>query len=206
MISIMAYIIVGLGNPGTEYENTRHNTGRLALLALVEKKIKGAKFSEWKNDKKINAEKCDGLIGKEKVTLILPNTFMNNSGKALKELINSEKKAEKLIIVHDDLDLPLGKVKMSFNRSSGGHKGVESIIKNIKTQKFSRIRIGVSPTTPTGKLRKPSDEEKLLDFIVGELKPTETAIFKKVFEKIFSVLITFTKLGREQAMGECNTV
>jgi len=132
----MAHIFVGLGNPGQEYEATRHNAGRI----LVENFGK-AHDAEWKEDKKLSAKVAKIKVGKSQVVLILPETFMNNSGKAVKPLITSIKSAEKLMVVYDDLDLPFESAKISFNKSSGGHKGVESIIKAVKTEKSARMRI-----------------------------------------------------------------
>jgi len=168
------YYIVGLGNPGEEYELTRHNTGRLALADYA------------KNNK-----------------VIFPDTFMNNSGKALKNLIKSKKMAEHLIVVHDDLDLSLGRFKIVFGRDSAGHKGVESIIKNIKTKDFIRIRVGTSPVTPSGKIKKPP-AEKVINHILGKFKPKELAIIKKLSKKITSAIETIIKDGLQKAMSLYN--
>jgi len=213
----MSYIIVGLGNPGAEYENTRHNAGRLAVTNWAKAYQKEEELSDWKFDKLLNAQKATGEVspgspwGKnnkkrsaEKVLVLLPETFMNNSGKALKDKIKSVKAAEKLVVVHDDLDLPLGTIKMVFNRGSGGHKGLESIIKAIKTQAFIRIRLGVCPTTPTGKLKKPVGD-KLVNFIVGEFKPDELKIFKKIEKRTAEAIDLILGEGKEKAMGEINS-
>jgi PTH1 family peptidyl-tRNA hydrolase len=112
----MAYIFLGLGNPGEDYKNTRHNTGRIVLEFFA----KEFGFSEFVFDKKINALKSEGKIGKEKVFLVFPETFMNNSGKTVKALGLSVKQVEKLLVVYDDLDLPFLKTKLSYNKSSGG--------------------------------------------------------------------------------------
>ena len=135
---------------------TRHNAGRMVVLELARKEGMG----ELVFDKKINALVGKGEIGgpafakasagKEKVQIILPETFMNKSGNALKNIITSAKKAESLIVVHDDIDLPLGKIKISFGKNSGGHKGVESVIKAVKTINFTRVRIGISSTNAKG--------------------------------------------------------
>jgi PTH1 family peptidyl-tRNA hydrolase len=117
----MSYIFVGLGNPGGEYELTRHNTGRMILEWLA--KSEGA---EWKSDKKLSAQTAKIKIGKSPITLILPDTFMNNSGKSIKALVANSKAAEKMLVIYDDLDLPFGTAKMSFNKSSGGHRGYVS--------------------------------------------------------------------------------
>ena len=140
------YIIVGLGNPGEEYANTRHNAGMIALDAFA----KTIDSSEWKMEKSAASLTSKGTMDGNKVLLIKPETFMNLSGKAVKYFVDSVKKAEKLIVLQDDLDLPLGTVRIVYDRGSGGHKGIESIVRAIKTQKFTRIRIGVAPKTPSG--------------------------------------------------------
>ena len=147
----MAWVIVGLGNPGEEYSGTRHNTGRMA----VENFAKYERLSEWREDKKAESLVSRGLVERTLVALVLPNTFMNKSGKAVSKFVKNVKSAERMIVVHDDLDLPLGSMKISFDRGSGGHKGVDSIMRALKTKKFVRIRVGVSHSTASGAIRKP---------------------------------------------------
>ncbi|PJE73265.1 MAG: aminoacyl-tRNA hydrolase [Candidatus Tagabacteria bacterium CG10_big_fil_rev_8_21_14_0_10_40_13] len=179
------YYIVGLGNPGKEYENTRHNTGRM----FVEFFCKKQKFDDFKIDKKTLSLKTEGKAGKEKITCFLPETFMNKSGLALKKIVTSKKSAKKLIVVHDDLDLALANYKISFGKGSAGHKGVESVMAAVKTKDFYRIRIGISPAcagrpaTPKGKLKKPKGEKKVLDFLMGKFKPKEMAVLKTIMEE-----------------------
>lgn len=196
----MQYLIVGLGNPGEEYVNTRHNAGRM----VVEQFRKKNDFPEWTKDKTLKALVSKGAFGKNKVTFLLPDNFMNVSGKSVVPLVKNAKDAERTIVVYDDLDLPLGTMKVSFNRSSGGHKGVESIIKALKTQAFVRLRVGISPSTPSGKLKKPKGEQELLDFIVGTFKKAEIETMKKVVKKGADVLALILENGREKAMGEIN--
>lgn len=191
--SFMSYIIVGLGNPGEEYAHTRHNVGRIIL-----EKIKDAyECSEWKHDKKLNALVSKGEIEGDKITLLEPETFMNKSGASVKPLISSEKKAEKLVVIYDDLDLPLGTMKMSFNRGSGGHKGLESIIKALKTEKFIRIRVGISGPGKKGKVKKPD--------ILGQFKKPDLDILKKQSKLISGMLPILVESGRESAMNTFNT-
>lgn len=196
----MSYIIAGLGNPGEEYETTRHNTGRI----MIEYFRKGNGFPEWKEDKKIKA-----LISKEKlkdetVVLVEPNNFMNNSGKSVAPFLPGKKAAEKLIVVYDDIDLPLGVIKISFNRSSGGHNGVGSVIKSLKTEAFVRVRIGVSPVSAKGIAKKPKGEEKVLKFLLGKYKKGELDEIKKVAQKVSGAIEMIITEGREKAMGEYN--
>ncbi|MSR87557.1 MAG: peptidyl-tRNA hydrolase [Candidatus Zambryskibacteria bacterium] len=172
------YIVVGLGNPSSQYSHTRHNTGRMAAN-LIEEKIDGVK-------------------------VFTPDTFMNKTGPAVAKVVKSKKAAEKLIVIYDDLDLPLGLMKISYNRSSGGHRGVESIIKALKTEAFIRIRIGISPVTPSGKLKKPKGEKDVEKHILSDFKKPETEILKKVFRSVVTAVETIKDSGLAPAMTEFN--
>lgn len=178
----MKYIFIGLGNPGSQYEWTRHNVGRLAVAALA---------------------RGSHLAARAKI--IIPTTFMNLSGQALKGLVKSPKAAQGLVVFRDDLDLPLGRVKMTFNRGAGGHKGVESIKRVVGTEGFIQIKIGISPTTPKGKIKKVTGEEKVQKFILSEFKPAERLALKKVFKKITQGVEILLTTGREAAMNFLNT-
>ena len=116
-------LIVGLGNPGKKYQKTRHNVGFRVIDQL-------------------------GFLSLKEVILVKPKTFMNLSGKSVKNLLKTyHLKPSNLIVIHDDTDLPLGKIKISKNRGAAGHKGVESIIKEMGTKNFVRLRVGVKPKT-----------------------------------------------------------
>ncbi len=172
------YIVVGLGNPGVEYSRTRHNAGRMAADFVAEK-VAGVK-------------------------VVTPDTFMNHSGKAVVKVVKSKKAAEKLIVIYDDLDLPIGTMKISYNRSSGGHRGVESIIKALKTEAFIRIRIGISPKTPGGKTKKPIGEKVVEKHILTEFKKPEMEVLKKIFKTIVTAVETIKDDGLQTAMTEFN--
>lgn len=193
-------LIVGLGNPGGEYEETRHNTGRI-ILSLI---AKGSDFSEWRNDMKLKSFRSKGEINGEKFDFLQPNTFMNNSGIAVCQIIDDKKKLKNLIVIYDDIDLPLGSLKISFNRSSGGHNGLESVIKKVKSREFVRIRIGVSPQTLTGKIRKPKGEEAVLKFLLGKFKEDETKEIKKISKRVSEILVTLSSDGKDKAMSIYN--
>lgn len=192
------YIIVGLGNPGEEYVETRHNLGRMVLDAFVKKN----NFSAWKINKKFNSLTTEGKIGKNKALLLKPETFMNKSGEAVKSLIKTKKSAETFVVIHDDLDLSLGKIKISFNKSSGGHKGVESIMRAIKTEAFIRLRLGISGETAGGKIKKPQGEEKVIDTILGEFKKSEADDLKKIIKKSVLALEMIIATGWEKAASQ----
>ena len=193
-------IIVGLGNPGDEYEHSRHNVGRDFLDYIAEKH----EIGDWKFDVKMNAYVTKGTIEGESVMCVKPETFMNNSGQSLVPLKLTAKKIEDVIVAYDDLDLPLGKIKLSFARSSGGHNGVDSIIKTLKSEKFARIRIGVSPTTTKGVAKKPTGEEKVVRFLMSVPKPEERKVFTKVFKQSLLALETMIRDGRHRAMSFYN--
>jgi PTH1 family peptidyl-tRNA hydrolase len=183
------FYIIGLGNPGEEYEGTRHNTGRAAV-----------DFFEKKND-----------ISPKKLSIIHSNEFMNNSGRAVSKIIKSKKAAENLIVVHDDIDLPLGSLKISYNKGCGGHRGLDSIVKAVKTKEFVRIRIGVSPATAKGVVKKPNKnltpkagEKAIIDFILGKFKPSEQEIMKKSFKKVSEAIQSLVLDGRDRAMNQFN--
>ena len=168
-------------------------------MAFVKKE--GVDHPEF--DKKLKALVAKGEVGKSKFQIILPETFMNKSGDSLKPLTLSVKKVENLIVVHDDIDLPLGKVKISFGKNSGGHKGVESVIKAVKTINFTRIRIGISSTNAKGIVKKPSGD-KFLDYIVGKFRPVEMAEMKKSAKKSAEALSVIVSYGAEKAMRDFN--
>ncbi len=193
-------LIVGLGNPGEEYEENRHNAGRIVLENIA----KANDFSDWKNDMKTKSLRAKGELEDAKFDFMLPETFMNNSGNAVAPVIDGPKKLKNLVVVYDDLDMPIGSLKISFNRSSGGHNGVESIIKRVKSREFVRIRIGVSPHTPTGKLRKPKGEDAVLKFLLGDFKDDELKELKKISKKVAEILVTISTEGKDKAMSLYN--
>ncbi|MEK7551884.1 MAG: aminoacyl-tRNA hydrolase [Patescibacteria group bacterium] len=197
----MTYYIVGLGNPGDEYKESRHNVGR----DIVDFFRKKNGFSEWKLNNKAKALTSEGKIGKNDVDLILPDAYMNKSGVSLRGFITSVKAAHSAVVVYDDLDLPIGKMKISFNRSSGGHRGVLSIEKNLKTREFIRLRVGVTPATASGKLKKPHGEKEVVDFILGKFKKSESEELKKVYKRASEALEDVVKDGLEKAMGKWNS-
>ena len=186
-------IIVGIGNPGEKYLKTRHNCGEFYLGKLRntwrEKDFTEGKTALWLETK----------IGKDKVFLIFPTEMMNNSGTSLKKILSALKlkpKPNDILVIHDDLDIELGKIKLSFARSSAGHKGVESVIKNLKSDKFWRLRIGISP-------KKKPDHKKILDLLLKRFKPEEEKILNKNSKKIIEGLETWLS-NPGKAMSELN--
>jgi len=158
-------LIVGLGNPGKKYEKTRHNIGFRVV---------------------------DEIIKSQKVLLLKPQTYMNESGKAVKSLTTKYKlQTTDIVVVHDDVDLPFGTIRLSKDSSSAGHKGVQSIIDELETKDFTRIRIGINPTKPAASFasgRARQNENLLAGFVLKNFTKDEEKqlpeIIKKAVEKI----------------------
>ena len=197
----MAYIIIGLGNPGGEYAKTRHNAGRMAVEAFAQ----AEGFPEFTLRKAAKALVSEGTVGGQKVILVLPDVAMNLSGKVVPSFVKSKAAAKKLLIVRDELDMPLGALKMTVGRGSGGHKGAESVMRALKTKDFAQIKIGISGVTAKGKLKKPGDEEKVITHVIGKFKPDEEKVLKKILEKSAAATRLFITEGNEAAMLCANT-
>ena len=166
------FLIVGLGNPGQKYKDSRHNIGSEVIDEL----------------KSFNLEK---------VILQKPQTFMNQSGKAVRTLLRKCKLgSNNLIIIHDDIDLPLGKIRIAKNRGSAGHKGVESVINELRTKDFIRLRIGILPRTG-----KPKNPEK---FVLQRFNKEEKKIIKELLKEVTEAIETLLKESPEKAMAKYN--
>jgi len=178
-------IIVGLGNPGEQYKNTRHNVGFMAIDEFAGKN----NFPEFKLQKKSKALISD----KEDIVLVKPQTFMNESGKSVKEIIKN-KPSDSLIVIHDDIDLPVGKIKIVKERGSAGHKGVESIIENIGNDGLIRFRIGVG-----GK-----NNVEAMKVVLKNFSPEEQKIIDGTLQETVDALDLFIEEGLDVAMNKFN--
>jgi len=163
-----AIIIAGLGNPGREYEKTRHNIGFMAVDFLAEK----LNWGEFKEQKKFQAEILEATWQNKKIIVIKPQKFMNNSGESLAAVTNFYKiKSQNIIMVYDELDLPFGKIRIRPAGSSAGHNGIKSIIEKLGTDKFWRVRIGVG--------NDQKEKMEAADFVLGKFSREE----KKILEQ-----------------------
>jgi len=192
-----SYTIVGLGNPGREYENTRHNIGRVVLEKLRELKA----FSDWSSDKYSKSLITKGMMDNREVVLVEPDNYMNNSGTSVKYFVKSEKGAENLIVVHDDIHLPLGEIKISYGKGSGGHNGIKSIIKHIGTKNFTRVRIGIAQKNIFGKMKKQRDQSK---FVLNKFATREEKTVQEISQKAAQAIEMIVKEGREKASNKFN--
>lgn len=210
-------IFVGLGNPGDKYTTTRHNIG-FTVLEKFQKEFNTSEETGFAENKKFKSEikqiEWNRKKGKElveKIILVKPNTFMNNSGLAVSIISSFYKiKPEDIWVIHDDLDLPAGTIKIRFGGASAGHKGVDSIIESLKTDKFWRIRIGIghphNEPDENGNLKTKISKRKLgsVDsFVLGKFGKGEKnkTIIKKVVKAIEAIL----EDGPEKAMNRFNT-
>lgn len=183
------YIVVGLGNPGKKYENTKHNIGFITLDFLAEK-----------NDIKINKIKHKALVGEgtvsgQKVLLVKPQTYMNLSGNSVREVMEYYKvEPEKLIVIYDDVDLPMGRLRIRKKGSAGTHNGMKSIIYDLQEEGFPRVRIGI------GKERKMS----LAGYVLGGFAKEERNLMENAVERAAQAIECMIEKGIDIAMGEYN--
>jgi PTH1 family peptidyl-tRNA hydrolase len=196
----MAYLFVGLGNPGEQYKNTPHNAGRLALEYVCEH----AEFGGWRKERKAKGLLSEGEMAGEEVTFLLPENFMNCSGDAVKSLVRNEKDAERVVIIHDEIDMPIGEIEFAFGKGSGGHNGVQSVIDKLGTKNFIRLRIGITPTNWFGKIAKPKGREAVSDFLLSDFKKQDRERLEESFPKILEALEDVVEKGVKSAMNTWN--
>lgn len=188
---MLSYLFAGLGNPGDKYEDTRHNMGRDVLFA-AQKKFGLPPFTL---NAKWNALVTEGKIEKTKVIFLIPETFVNKSGNAVGPALRYFKiKPAQFVLLHDDVDMLLGKTKFSFDRNSGGHKGVESVMRATKTKKFWRMRLGVQK-----KRRVPGE-----DLVLQKFRGDEELLAKKMIKKSIEAIARTAEAGPERAMNQYN--
>jgi PTH1 family peptidyl-tRNA hydrolase len=183
-------IIAGLGNPGPDYENTRHNVGWMAVDAFAKK------FRIDINKHEKNAMTGTGRVAGGSVMVAKPLTYMNLSGDAVKSLVNAYAESlDDLIVVYDDIDLPLGKLRIRPGGSAGTHNGMRSIVSSLGSEKFARLRIGIGGVDSSGRLR---------DYVLGEFTPDETPAVQKAIERSVDALLLFVRGDLKRAMSEFN--
>mgnify|MGYP001560461942 CR=1 FL=1 len=195
-------IIIGLGNPGRKFEETRHNVGFLVL----DKFRKKNNFPDFKFSKKSNSLLSENILNNEKIILIKPQTFMNESGEAVKKIVKPYTLNPKplIIIVHDDIDLPVGKIKIVGERGSAGHKGVESIIKNIGNKGLVRIRIGIAPQSLAMPDLAKQDKTKAEKVVLKKFGKKEKEIINNTNNKTVKALDFLLQNGLDKTMNEYN--
>lgn len=186
-------LIIGLGNPGKQYEKTRHNIGFWVINNL--QICKFANFDPWQVKSRLKAEVSTGMIDAKKIILTKPQTFMNRSGEAAAAIAKFYKiKPENIWVIHDDLDLPLGKIKIQKDRSAAGHHGVQSIIDCLGTKDFVRFRIGIAPLKPT--------RQKGANFVLSNFAKNEMPLLNETLSQaeqaILEEILKLCEINRNQ--------
>ncbi|NPV26910.1 MAG: aminoacyl-tRNA hydrolase [Firmicutes bacterium] len=183
-------LIIGLGNPGEEYSRTRHNLGFMAIDHLS---------SQWGipvRKSKYQALWGEGRVGVAKVVLIKPQTFMNLSGQAVKGFVQAyQLTPQDILVIYDDLDLPVGRIRLRARGGAGGHRGLQSIIQLLGTDQFSRIRIGIG---------RPPSKTETVDYVLHPFLPAEQEVIDNILSNIHEVVETWLEQGIEVAMNQYN--
>lgn len=196
----MIYII-GLGNPGEKYASTRHNVGRLVLEWIAEREGYGA----WGSDKHANARTVRGSVAGNPVEFFEPETYMNKSGDTVKYLKDKHGATPgDVVVVYDDVELPLGELKISVGKGAGGHNGITSIINALGSKDFVRIRVGISPKSFwTGKTKRPTGD-RMSKYVLGRFSNGELEKVSEVSERAYGALQLILTDGTTAAMNKYN--
>jgi peptidyl-tRNA hydrolase, PTH1 family len=189
-------LIVGLGNPGQEYSTNRHNIGFLCVNYI-------AKSHRIVLDKKQGkAGVGTGNIAGNQVVLAKPQTYMNLSGESVVPLMQRYLvKKEDLIVIHDDIDLPLGKIRIRPDSSAGGHNGIKSIIASLGTQNFVRIRVGISRPQNMNDAKL----ESVRDYVLGDFTEADKPVIEETIKRVGDAVVTLITVGLQAAMNKYNT-
>lgn len=199
-------LIVGLGNPGEKYERTRHNLGFMVVEQFL-KDFSSVKTTSWENSAKFKSDigqiEWQPKHGRlEKVVLVKPKTYMNNSGLAIKLIADFYKiEISDIWIIHDDIDLPLGNLKIRFGGSAAGHHGVESVMEHLGTDKFWRFRLGVGEKKELNDSRKKDVD----DFVLGEFSAPERGKLKNLIKRGVEAIEVGLENDLHVAMNRFNT-
>jgi PTH1 family peptidyl-tRNA hydrolase len=187
-------LIVGLGNPGRSYASNRHNIGFICLRYFA--RARAIKLNQKKGLARIGT----GVVAGNKVVLARPQTFMNNSGQSVSRLLRKFKVSPKdLLVIHDDLDLPLAKIRISSGSGSGGHKGINSVIAELGTQEFTRIRVGIGrPANPT------PTEDDIIAYVLSDFTPQERKAISLVIPRVGEAILCLLTEGLTTAMNRFN--
>jgi len=188
------FLLIGLGNPEKKYFQTRHNLG----FRVIDKLRERYQFPEFNRQEKFRALVSQGRIKNQKIILVKPQTYMNRSGESVKKITDFFRlPLENLWVVHDDIDLPLGRLRISFNLGSAGHRGIESIIQSLDSQAFVRFRLGI---------RNFSEENKpdINKFVLDKFSKEEKKIVREMIEKTIKAIEVGIGEGIWKAMNEFN--
>ena len=191
-------LIVGLGNPGRKYENNRHNLGFMCLNYFARKH--SIRFDK----KQSKARTGSGEVASDKVVVAKPQTYMNQSGQAVSRLIRKfNVSLDNLLVIHDDLDLSPGRIRIRRGGSSAGHKGVESVVTELGSQDFIRLRVGTGrPTITTGSTE--TTEADIITYVLSDFPPEEKQTISQVIPRVSEAILCILTEGLTAAMNKYN--
>ncbi len=191
-------LIVGLGNPGRSYANNRHNVGFICLSHFA--RTQGIRFDKKQGKARVGT----GEVADSKVVIAKPQTYMNLSGESVSRLIKKfDINLNNLIIIHDDLDLPLGRIRIRHGGSSGGHKGIDSIINKLGSQDFIRLRVGIGHPTENEDTTESSNDE-IITYVLSDFTPDEKRTIAQVIPKVSEAILYLLTEGLTAAMNRYN--
>ena len=186
----VSWLLVGLGNPGSKYESTRHNMGFLAVDGLARRK--GFRF----NKLRFRAWTAEWMVNGEKVLVMKPQTYMNLSGEAVREAVQFYKiPADHVLVIYDDVSLPVGKLRVRPTGSAGGHNGIKNIIAHLGTQDFPRIKIGTGA---------PGEGGDMIDWVIGVPSQAERKVLVESFRRAIDAAECIIEHGCQKAMNDFN--
>lgn len=194
---LIPQLIVGLGNPEPRYDRTRHNIGFAAIDALSKTEL--IPLSEHR---KFQAEYGEGTFNGQKLRLLKPLTYMNRSGQSIRAVVDWYKlDPQAVLVIYDDMDLPVGRIRLRHSGSAGGHNGMKSTIAHLGTQNFPRLRIGI------GKPQKPNSaaNRETVSHVLGKFSPDETQVMEKVLKLMIEAVESCLKQGIDKTMSLYNS-
>lgn len=197
------HYIVALGNPGEKYQNSRHNVGWIVGDRLVA----SWQLPQPQKQTRMSGSVTCGRVGDRDVSLLYPDTYMNNSGVAVRKFVPAAER-EQLIVLYDDIDLPLGTVRISFGRGPGGHNGIASIIEKNGTKDFIRVRLGIGKVGfwpwQAGEVKRPAGGAALERYVLGNFTKREQEAVAHMATQAQSVVESILKEGYVTAMNQFN--
>jgi peptidyl-tRNA hydrolase, PTH1 family len=187
-------LIVGLGNPGAKYDRTRHNIG----FDLIDRLAKRWQIS-LTEQKRFQGEMGEGVVASQRIRLLKPNTFMNKSGQSVRAVLDWYKlEPQQVLVLYDDMDLPVGKLRIRLSGSAAGHNGMKSLISHLGTQDFPRLRVGISKATEAGVAKD------TISHVLGKFAPDELRILPEVLDMAADAVEMALKQGTEKSMSLYN--
>ena len=189
-------LLVGLGNPGQRYAGTRHNVGFMALEALASRES-----SRFKAMAKLQGELAEVGVGSNRLRLLMPQTFMNESGRSIRAALDwFDLSSDQVLVLVDDMDLPLGRLRLRAKGSAGGHNGLKSTIQHLGTQEFARLRIGIGAPGRSAEERR----ARTVSHVLGSFHQAEQALLKDVLDEVLRGVDLIQRQGLERAGNRLN--